>query len=60
MIQYLQGTKDHNLLLSRSTNFNLTAFADVDWAGSLDDRKSTGDYLVYMGTNLVAWQSKKQ
>lgn len=38
----------------------INAFADSDWVGCPDDRKSTNGYLVYLGDNLVAWQSKKQ
>ena len=48
------------MLISRNANFNLTAFVDANWAGSLDDKKSTGGYLIYMGNNLISWQSKKQ
>lgn len=32
-------------------------YTDVDWAGSLDDRRSAS---TFVGGNLVAWRSKKQ
>ena len=38
----------------------LEAYANVDWASSLDDKKSTSGYFVYLGGNLIVWSSKKQ
>ena len=38
----------------------MECFADADWAGNIDDRKSTGGHCLYLGGNLVSWSSKKQ
>jgi len=31
---------------------NISAFSDADWAGSVDDRRSTSGFCVILGSNL--------
>jgi histone deacetylase 1/2 len=38
----------------------ISAFSDADWAGSIDDRRSTGGFAIYLGNNLVSWSARKQ
>jgi hypothetical protein len=38
----------------------LARYSDADWAGNAYDRKSTSGGCFYVGTNLVAWMSRKQ
>ena len=38
----------------------LKGYTDSDWAGSLDDRKSTSGYIFCLGTKVTSWSSKKQ
>lgn len=59
ILRYLKHTVSHGLLLTRSNISTLEAFSDADWAGCLDDRKSTGGYCVFLGSNLISWSSKK-
>eukprot|EP00253_Pinus_taeda_P023530 PITA_23530 len=38
----------------------LSGYTDSDWAGSVDDRKSTAGYVFSLGSGVVTWTSKKQ
>ena len=55
-----QGTLTHGLHITGSLSFALHGFTDTDWADSVDDRKSTGGYLVFFGQTPISWKSSKQ
>ncbi|GAA0144099.1 transmembrane signal receptor [Lithospermum erythrorhizon] len=59
ILHYVKAMLDLGLVIIPSY-FSVQAFSDADWADSVSNRRSTGGYLVYMGPNLVSWQSKKQ
>ena len=60
IIRYINGTSDYGLWYSKDSNACLVGYLDADWAGSVDDRKSTSGGCFYLGNNLVSWMSKKQ
>ena len=39
---------------------SLVSYIDANWAGNIDDRKSTSGAVFYLGDCLVSWLSKKQ
>eukprot|EP00253_Pinus_taeda_P011243 PITA_11243 len=51
---------NYGLWYPRDTDLTLHAYTDADWAGSVDDRKSTSVGAFFMGSRLVSWFSKKQ
>jgi len=57
ILRYLKGTTSHGLHITRSPSFALHVFTDVDWADNVDDRKSTGGYLVFFGQMPISWKS---
>jgi len=60
ILRYLKGTASYGFHITRGTSFSLHGFTNVDWAGSIDDRKSTGGYLVFFGQTPISWKSGKQ
>ena len=48
------------LRFRRSASMGLSIFTDADWAGCPDDRRSTGGFAIFLGSNLVSWSSRKQ
>lgn len=48
ILRYLHGTITMGLCLTKSNSSLLSAFSDADWAGNLDDRRSTRGYAVYI------------
>lgn len=47
-------------MCSFSDDFQLVRYIDSDFAGSIDDRKSTSGYTFHLGIGIVAWASKKK
>jgi histone deacetylase 1/2 len=60
ILRYLKGTASYGFHITRGTSFALHGFTDADWAGSIDDRKSTGGYLVFFSQTPISWKSGKQ
>eukprot|EP00253_Pinus_taeda_P012607 PITA_12607 len=54
-----ESTAVHQLTY-RSMIGSLLYLTDADWAGIVDDKKSTSGGAFYMGSKLVSWFSKKQ
>lgn len=60
IFQYLKGTLDYGLWYPYKGNFSLDVFTDANWAGNVDDQKSTTGGAFLLGRRLVAWTSKKK
>ena len=59
ILRYLQGSSNRALLLSSSQNLTLHGYSDSDWAGDVDDRRSTTYFSIFLGSSLISWNSKK-
>jgi len=51
---------NYGLKIRRSKSMMVSAFSDADWAGCVDDRRSTRGFAVFLGDNLVSWTARKQ
>jgi histone deacetylase 1/2 len=60
ILRYVKGTLETGLRFHRSTSTVISIFTDADWAGCVDDRRSTSGFAVFVGPNLVSWSAKKQ
>jgi hypothetical protein len=59
-LRYLQGIVGYGLRYASNVDMSLQGYADVDWAGSAVDRKSTSGCCFTLGSAMVSWCSKKQ
>ncbi|KAG6487976.1 hypothetical protein ZIOFF_056734 [Zingiber officinale] len=60
ILRYLQGTRKLGIKYVKEKENKLVGYTDSDWAGSLDDRKSTSGYIFCLGSKIISWVSKKQ
>ena len=51
---------EYGLWYPKGNDFSLKEFTNADWAGSIDEKKSTSGTTFYLGNFLVSWLSKKQ
>ncbi|GJZ96551.1 ribonuclease H-like domain-containing protein [Tanacetum coccineum] len=57
---YVRGTLDYGLQLRVSSNTQLSAYTDDDWAGCPITCRSTSGYYVFLGDDLLSWSAKHQ
>ena len=60
IMRYLNGSLDLGLFYMDETTNTLVGYSDADWAGDIDDRKSTSGYLFRLSGSPISWKSKKQ
>ena len=58
--RYLKGTVNYGIHYKKGGDGELLAFTNSDYAGDMEDRKSTFGYVFLMSSSVVSWCSKKQ
>jgi hypothetical protein len=56
----VSATADYGLFYEASTELQVHGYIDVDWAGTISDRRSTSGFMFSFGSAAITWSSKKQ
>ena len=54
VMRYLQGTKDYMLMYRQTNNLELVGYFDADFAGCVDSRQSTSEYIVILDGGAIS------
>ena len=60
VLRYIKGTLTYGIFYKQGGNKELLAYTDSDYAGDLEDRKSTSGFSFLLSSGAVSWSSKKQ
>ena len=62
LFRYMQATKDLKLTYAPDPSQTdlFTTYCDADFAGNIDNKRSTSGYVVKIGTGAVSWSSRLQ
>nr|KYP35034.1 Retrovirus-related Pol polyprotein from transposon TNT 1-94 [Cajanus cajan] len=55
ILRYLKGTIEYGIFYQQGRKAGLTAYSDNNYAGDLDDRRSTYGSVFLIGTGAVSW-----
>ena len=61
IFRYLRGTTDYGIMFSKQQSGpSVRGYVDADYAGDLDDRRSTTGYVFTLGGGPICWKSMIQ
>ncbi|CAH9070823.1 unnamed protein product [Cuscuta europaea] len=60
VIRYLKGSPGQGIILSASSDLQLTGWCDSDWASCPLTRRSLTGWIIFFGNSPVSWKTKKQ
>jgi len=60
LLRYMMGTMNLGIFYKKGGCKQLIAYSDSDFAGDIDDRKSTTGCVFIISSGAVSWSSKKQ
>lgn len=60
VLRYIRATVEKGVGFKRESGPKLMGFCDADYAGDLNERRSTTGYVFMFGSCPVSWSSKRQ
>jgi hypothetical protein len=61
VLRYLAATQDHGILYEPSYDSDkIKGYADADYAGDIDTRRSTTGYVFILNGGAISWSSRLQ
>ena len=60
VLRYLKQTRDLNLTYVKDLPEAIIGYSDADWAGDVQDRRSTSGNVFLLGGDAIKWSSRKQ
>ena len=60
ILRYVKSTLCYGLFYEAGKEIQVFGYTDVDWAGSMYDRRSTNGFMFSLGSAAITWSSKKQ
>ena len=59
VLRYLHGTIGYGLRYSVDSDMQLVGYTNSDWAGSVQDQKSTSRCCFILGSAIISWFNRK-
>ena len=54
VLRFFRGTINTGLVFRLASKLSFECFADANWAGDVNNRKSTDGHYLYLGSSLVS------